>query len=71
MEEVEKLRDRVAVMDEGRVIAMGTIEELHSRVEEDRVVHLTPVPALDRDEFTALIKEIVDDSARVCGGRLS
>jgi ABC-2 type transport system ATP-binding protein len=63
MEEVEKLCDRVAVMDEGRVIAMGTIEELHSRVEEDRVVHLTPDTALDREEFTALIQESVRDAA--------
>ncbi len=55
MEEVEKLCDRVAIMDEGRIIAMGTLDELHSRVAEDRVVQLTPASSDDRERLANLI----------------
>ena len=35
MEEAEQLCDRIAIMDDGRIIAMGTLEELlQLRVEE-------------------------------------
>jgi ABC-2 type transport system ATP-binding protein len=39
MEEVQELSDRVAIMDHGRVIALGTVDELIQSVgEEDRLV---------------------------------
>jgi len=41
MEEADSLSDRVAVMDRGSIIALGTPEQLKASLEETRVVHLT------------------------------
>ncbi|WP_457742566.1 ABC transporter ATP-binding protein [Thermococcus sp.] len=40
MEEAERLADRVAIMNEGRVIAVGTVGELKAMVGEKAVVHV-------------------------------
>ncbi len=49
MEEVQELSDRVAIVDHGEVIALGTVGELIQKVgEEDRLIFKmgdTPVPA--------------------------
>jgi ABC-2 type transport system ATP-binding protein len=38
MEEADRLADRIAVLDAGRIVAEGTAEELKSRVSGSRVV---------------------------------
>jgi ABC-2 type transport system ATP-binding protein len=40
MEEVERLCDRVAIMDQGRIIANGTLPEVHKLVTSRCVVHV-------------------------------
>ncbi|WP_099209993.1 ABC transporter ATP-binding protein [Thermococcus henrietii] len=40
MEEAEKLADRVAIINEGKVIAVGTVDELKRLVGEGSVVHI-------------------------------
>jgi len=41
MEEADRLCDRVAIMDHGRILALGTPEELKASVGADTVVHVT------------------------------
>ncbi len=40
MEEAERLADRVAIMNEGKVIAVGTVGELKAMVDEKVVIHV-------------------------------
>ncbi len=58
MEEAERLCDRVAIVDNGRVIALGTPGELISQLGAEHVVEI----ALERDEPT------VDEWLREVGG---
>ena len=39
MEEAEALCDRLAIMDHGRILDMGTVDELVGRRFQDRAVH--------------------------------
>jgi ABC-2 type transport system ATP-binding protein len=46
IEEAEKLCDRVAIIDEGRIVAMGTPEEIRARTVGHARVEVTCEPAL-------------------------
>ena len=54
MEEAEILCDRLAIMDHGKVLELGTVEELVSKHFKDRAVRFDPVEALD----TALLESL-------------
>jgi ABC-2 type transport system ATP-binding protein len=56
MEEVEFLCDRVGIVDHGKVIALGTIDELRRLVGDENVisVHLAELPAGVLDALRAL-----------------
>jgi len=43
MEEVQAVCDRIVIMDAGRVIAEGTVEELIKRTSHETLVHLTAI----------------------------
>jgi ABC-2 type transport system ATP-binding protein len=45
MEEAERLCDRLAIMDEGKIIAMGTLEELTAQVGCAEVIEVRGLPA--------------------------
>jgi len=45
MEEVQAICNRISIMDSGRVIADGTLEELISKVQHEDTIHLTAVVA--------------------------
>ncbi|MBX3030535.1 MAG: ABC transporter ATP-binding protein [Chloroflexi bacterium] len=54
MEEAEELCDRIAVMDHGRVLELGTVSDLVSQRFHERAVRFTDVPALTDPELAAL-----------------
>lgn len=54
MEEAEVLCDRLAIMDHGRILEMGTVEELVSKRFKDRAVRFDRVDGLDQDELAGL-----------------
>ena len=54
MEEAEILCDRLAIMDHGRILEMGTVEELVTRHFQERAVRFDRVDGLGHDELAAL-----------------
>ena len=82
MEEAEILCDRIAIMDHGRILEMGAVEDLISRHFQERTVRFDRLDGLARDELAALpavtsVKEDADevliytrDPGRTIGGLL-
>jgi ABC-2 type transport system ATP-binding protein len=69
MEEVEAIASRVAIMDQGRVIAEGTVDELIDRMQYEEKVAVevgAPSPGLAR-ELSAIdgVKEVVADGTKL------
>jgi len=54
MEEAQRLCDRIAVIDEGRITALDTPRGLISRTAGSTVITFTPSAPLDDEEITAL-----------------
>ncbi len=54
MEEAEVLCDRLAIMDHGKILAMGTVNELVAKRFKDRSVRFDEIPALSDDQLKAL-----------------
>ena len=54
MEEAEQLCDRVAIMDHGHLLELGTVEELVSHRFHERAVHFETLPGLDLAELGRL-----------------
>jgi ABC-2 type transport system ATP-binding protein len=54
MEEAEILCDRLAIMDHGRILEMGTVDELISKRFHERAVRFDPIPDLAAAELEAL-----------------
>ena len=54
MEEAERLCDRVAIMDNGRILEMGTVAELVTRHFHDRTVRFLSQPGLSDTELAAV-----------------
>ena len=54
MDEAERLCDRVAIVDHGKVIALGTPAELIRSVGGAHVLELTTEPAVSAERFTGL-----------------
>jgi ABC-2 type transport system ATP-binding protein len=66
MEEAEILCDRLAIMDHGRILEMGTVEELVSKHFEERTVRFDRLEGLERSELEGLpavasVKEDTDE----------
>jgi ABC-2 type transport system ATP-binding protein len=58
MEEAERLCDRVAIMDHGRIIAMGTPQQLIASVGGDHIVEFALAGEGSRDVDAAIFKAI-------------
>ena len=56
MEEVQAISDRISIMDMGRVIAKGSLDELVKRIQHEQKVHLTAVAP--SEALTAELKAI-------------
>jgi ABC-2 type transport system ATP-binding protein len=54
MEEAEVLCDRLAIMDHGRILALGTVNELVSKRFKDRSVRFDQIAAVADDQLKAL-----------------
>ncbi|HEX5451396.1 MAG TPA: ABC transporter ATP-binding protein [Candidatus Limnocylindrales bacterium] len=54
MEEAEELCDRLAIMDHGRILDMGTVDQLVSRRFHERAVRFEAVPGLDEDRMAMM-----------------
>ena len=82
MEEAEILCDRLAIMDHGRILEMGRVEELVSKRFQERTVRFDRLDGIAREELQRLpevtsVKEDVDevliytrDPGRTIGGLL-
>ncbi len=54
MEEAEQLCDRVGIMDHGRVLELGTVDELISRRFHERSIRFDAIPGIDQDRLAKL-----------------
>ncbi len=55
MEEADRLSDRVAIINEGRIIAVGTPEELKKKVGGE-AIHIAPMDPQDADKIIERLK---------------
>ena len=63
MEEAEILCDRLAIMDHGRILEMGTVDELVAKRFQERAVRFEPLAGVTDAELAALpaVSEVIGD----------
>jgi len=54
MDEAERLCDRIAIVDHGKVIALGTPAELIAKLDASNIIEFTSDPAIPADAFAGL-----------------
>ena len=68
MEEAEQLCDRVAVMDHGKILEIGTVDELVARHFKERSVRFTTRPELSDERLTAVagVTRVAHEADETC-----
>ncbi|AFZ70626.1 daunorubicin resistance ABC transporter ATP-binding subunit [Caldisphaera lagunensis DSM 15908] len=69
MEEAESLSDRVAIIDHGKIIAIGTPDELKAKIKGDRI-YVTLKDTDHMDEIIAKINDILPNSTNKVDGQI-
>jgi len=54
MEEAERLCDRIAIIDHGKRIALGTPQQLIARLEAPHIIEFMSIPELEESAFSSL-----------------
>jgi len=54
MDEAERLCDRIAIVDHGKVIALGTPAELIAKLDASNIIEFTSTPAIPAEAFAGL-----------------
>ncbi len=67
MEEAEELCDRVAIMDHGHILEMGTVSELIQRRFKDLSIRFDTIPGLDDARLSALpgVSRVVHEDGEI------
>jgi ABC-2 type transport system ATP-binding protein len=67
MDEAERLCDRLAIMDHGRILEMGTVDELISKRFHERAVRFDRLDSVGRPELEALpaVTSVKEDDGEV------
>ncbi len=70
MDEAERLCDRIAIVDHGKVIALGTPKELIAKLEAPNIIEFTSEPALPEETFANLCEGYHGCAKRADGWQL-
>jgi ABC-2 type transport system ATP-binding protein len=67
MEEAEQLCDRIGIMDHGKILEMGTVDELVSRRFNERSVRFDALPGLTHERLASLsgVSRVVEEEGTV------
>ncbi len=65
MEEVEQLCSRIAIMDKGKVIALGTKEELKNRIQRTEMITVEVLKGLSDEENDQKSRKLMEDIGKL------